>query len=104
MSSIPPAGHAGLIQAHGAQRRATETRARQAAGEAQRTDRDTFSDKLKEVIENDDLDSQVYSDAEGAGSQGKQYADGETDAEADLDADADAPPPEPPAPGLDIQA
>lgn len=104
MSSIPPAGHAGLIQTHGAQRRATETRARQAAGEAERTNRDSFSEKLKEVIENDDLDSQVYTDAEGAGSQGKQFADGEPAADDTLiDEDESKNPPAPES-GLDIQA
>jgi len=66
MSSIPPPGHAGLIQAHGAQRQATEARAKETSSQAQRLG-DTFSEKLKEVIENDDLDSQVFADGEGAG-------------------------------------
>lgn len=74
MSSIPPAGHAGLIQAQGAQRQASDVRAKENSSQAQRSG-DTFSDRLKEVIENGDLDSQVYADGEGAGGQGKQHSE-----------------------------
>jgi hypothetical protein len=99
MSSIPPAGHAGLIQAHGAQRHAGEARAKETSSEAQRLG-DTFSEKLKEVIENDDLDSQVYADGEGAGGHARQRADDEPPE----DSPEPDPEPEPDGPHLDIQA
>lgn len=94
MSSIPPAGHASLIQAHGAARRAAETSEKEAAAESKRTRNDKFADRLQEVIENDNLDSQVYADAEGAGSQGKRHADerdesSEADDENTSDAESD---------------
>lgn len=103
MSSIPPAGHASLIQAHGAQNRADETRRKQNADEAQRSRTDTFADRLQEVIENDDQDTQVYADAEGAGSRGKSHED-EPSAEDEPTAQADADTDESAGGGLDIEA
>ncbi|RMF81302.1 MAG: hypothetical protein D6744_07305 [Planctomycetota bacterium] len=103
MSSIPPAGHASLIQAHGAQNRADETRRKQNADEAQRTRTDTFADRLQEVIENDDQDTQVYADAEGAGSRGKSHEE-EPSAENEFAGEADAEQNEASGGGLDIEA
>ena len=103
MSSIPPAGHASLIQTHGAQNRAEETRRKQSTDEARRSSKDAFADRLQEVIENSDKDSEVYADAEGAGSQGKTFS--EDRAPEDEHKADDQPAPDGPAgSALDIEA
>ena len=70
MSTIPPNWLGGIIQTQGAQARAVGERDRNQAAQAERAN-DAFADKLQEVIENAGRDSQVYSDAEGSGGQGK---------------------------------
>ncbi len=70
MSTIPPNSIGSIIQAHGAQSRAAEARASEDAAAAERA-RDRSADTRANVIQNDDADSSVYSDAEGAGSQGR---------------------------------
>lgn len=103
MSAIPPPGHAGLIQAHEAARRAAEAKATEESAEAKRASKDAFADRLREVIGSEDRDSQVYADAEGAGSQGKAF-DEAPDEEQDQDAAAAADD-EPDAPGgIDLTA
>ena len=49
-----------IIQSHGAQERATQAKS---AEEAKGTERAAFSDKLQDIIENNDRDVEVYSDA-----------------------------------------
>ena len=86
MSTIPPNSIASIIQSHGAQSRAGEARAAENAAAAERA-RDGSAEKQANVIENDDTDSSVYSDAEGAGSQGRSGGEEHLDdaPESDLD-------------------
>lgn len=104
MSAIPPPGHAGLIQAHGAQRVAGEKKAQEASKQTGRTQTDPFAERLKEAIENDELDSQVFSDGEGnGGGQGRAFNDESADESPDTEAattedDGDDPG------GIDLQA
>ncbi len=86
MSTIPPNSLASIIQSHGAQGRAGSARAAEDAAAAERA-RDGSAEKRANVIENDDTDSSVYSDAEGAGSQGR--SGGEEHLEDALDHDHD---------------
>jgi hypothetical protein len=98
MSSIPPNWLGGIIQSQGAQTRAVGERDREQTAQAERTS-DAFADKLQTAIENAGRDSQVYSDAEGAGSQGRPFEappENETPPADENDAGA--------AGGLDIQA
>lgn len=99
MTAIPPNWLGSIIQTQGAARRAGEQRAQESSSQAEGA-RDSFSKDLQNVIENSDRDGQVYSDAEGAGSQGKPFEDNpeepETTAPDDETGDDDA--------GLDLQA
>ncbi len=74
MSTIPPNWLGSIIQSQGAQERAGQAKS---AEEAKGTERGEFSDKLRDVIENTDRDVEVYSDAEGAGSQGSPFDESE---------------------------
>ena len=47
------------------------SRVRDLFDQAKRNSGENFSEKLQDVIENSDRDAAVYSDAEGAGSQGR---------------------------------
>ncbi len=98
MSSIPPNWLGSIIQSQGAQERAGQAKN---AEEAKGTERGAFSDKLRDVIENSDRDVEVYSDAEGAGSQGSPFSEAEEQTEEaetpeEEEADTDA--------GLDLEA
>ena len=75
MSSIPPNFQASIIQTQAAQQRATEARQKETNADRLRSRDTSFADKLQDVIENTDRDSSVHSDAEGAGSQGRAFAD-----------------------------
>jgi hypothetical protein len=70
MSSIPPNFLGSILQAQGAKARAAADRQQEHAAEVERTGA-SFADKLQDVIDETDRDSQVYSDAEGSGSQGR---------------------------------
>jgi hypothetical protein len=74
MSTIPPNWLGSIIQSQGAQERASQAKS---AEEAKGTERGEFSDKLRDVIENADRDVEVYSDAEGTGSQGSPFSEAE---------------------------
>jgi hypothetical protein len=88
------------IQAHGAQKRAIDERDKDAAQQARTTGGQSFSHELVDMVGSSDRDTQADSDAEGAGSQGKAFADApvdessteadpsETDAGAELDLQA----------------
>lgn len=78
MSAIPPNWLGSIIQAHGAQNNAAKARHKETTDQTRRSE--PFQDQLQEVIENADRDSQVYSDAEGSGSQGRSSEEPETDA------------------------
>ena len=84
MSSIPPTWLASIIQTQGSQARSTEAHSKERAGAPERGG-DKFSSELGEVIENDDRDSEVYSDAEGSGSEGKTYSEADEDEAAEID-------------------
>ena len=89
MSGIPPAV-ASIIQGHAAQARAERSRATEANSEARRHDKSTFADRLNEVIESDELDVQVHSEAEGQGSQGRTSSEEEAESDAPLDSPDDS--------------
>ena len=77
MSTIPPNWMGSVIQSHGAQDRAAEAKNRERTADAERAGKDGFSERLQDVIENTDRDTQVYSDAEGTGSQGRPFSEEE---------------------------
>lgn len=79
MSTIPPNWLGSIIQSHDAQRRADADRSVQEAAAAERV-RDPSAAE-RNIIENDDTDSSVYSDAEGAGSQGRAFSEGDGEEE-----------------------
>jgi hypothetical protein len=60
-----------VIQSAGAQDRAAEAKRKERADESERAGKGDFAENLQNVIENSDQDSEVYSDAEGTGSQGR---------------------------------
>ena len=100
MSTIPPNWLGSIIQTQGAARRSAEERAREQTAETERSSGANFADSLQNVIENSDRDGQVYSDAEGQGSQGRPSSDQEP--EDQQDANTEVPPD--PASGLDVEA
>ncbi len=97
MSAIPPNWLGSIIQAHGAQNQAAKARKKETTDQARRTE--PFQDQLQEVIENTDRDSQVYSDAEGSGSQGRSSEEPEETTEQ-----PEAQAPDEPTGGLDLTA
>lgn len=99
MSAIPPNWLGSIIQSQGAQERASQAKS---AEEAKGTERGAFSDRLRDVIENSDRDVEVYSDAEGAGSQGSPFSEAEEQAE--LDEEREEPEPPEAGAGLDLEA
>ena len=99
MSAIPPNWLGSIIQSQGAQERASQAKS---AEEAKGTERGAFSDRLRDVIENSDRDVEVYSDAEGTGSQGSPFSEAEEQVELDEERE-EREPPEAGA-GLDLEA
>ena len=77
MSAIPPNWLGSIIQSQGAQERAGQAKAAEDAANAKGTERGRFSSELQDIIESSDADSEVYSDAEGAGSQGSPFSEAE---------------------------
>jgi len=72
MSIIPPNWLGSIAQTQGAAARATEQKRQEEAAQGDHTGA-SFAEKLQDVIENTDRDSQVYSDAEGSGSEGRPF-------------------------------
>ncbi|MGE0481198.1 MAG: hypothetical protein AB7Q17_12070 [Phycisphaerae bacterium] len=99
MSAIPPNWISSVVGAQGAAQRSAEARAKEEAAETRRTTRPTFDKALQEVIETQDADTQVYSDAEGSGSQGRASSEQHEHKPHD-----EAPPDEDAAGGLDVRA
>lgn len=101
-AAIPPNWMGSVNQTAGAAGRAAAERQREKANEVERV-AGTFADNLQNVIENSDRDSQVYSDAEGGGSQGRPASEpGDEDpVEAGPQAESDG---EHPSGSLDLQA
>ena len=97
MSTIPPNWLGSIIQSQGAQERAGQAKS---AEEAKGTERGAFSDKLRDIIENTDRDVEVYSDAEGTGSQGSPFSEAEEQAEQDAPTQEE----QDTEPGLDLEA
>ena len=97
MSGIPPAWLGSIIQTQGAEARAAGDKQAESAAESERAP-GTFAEKLQDVIEETDRDSQVYADAEGTGSQGRPF---EEPAEQ---MPPDEPEAEEPGTALDVQA
>jgi hypothetical protein len=87
MSTIPPNWLGSIIQSQGAQDRAGRAKG---AEDAKGADRAAFSERLQDVIENSDRDVEVYSDAEGTGSQGAPFSEPEEQAEPDQTPDEEA--------------
>jgi hypothetical protein len=108
MSAIPPNWLGSILGTPAAQGRAGADRAKSQADEAQQTGGDAFADRLQNVIDEGDRDGQVYSDAEGTGSQGRESDSPETAADPATDPLNDDPagqqPPNPHPPALDLQA
>ena len=100
MSTIPPNWLGSIIQTQGAKARAAAEKQKEGAADAERVGEGSFADKLQDVIESNDRDSQVYSDAEGAGSQGRPF-EGPAPEEKPAPDDAS---PDSAAGGLDLQA
>ncbi|MBP7744994.1 MAG: hypothetical protein KA383_02605 [Phycisphaerae bacterium] len=100
MSTIPPNWLGSIIQTQGAQTRAVGDKQSASAAQAERTG-DGFAEKLQDVIEETDRDSQVYSDAEGSGSQGRPS---DTPPPEEELAAEDTSPPDTGGGGLDLQA
>ncbi len=99
MSAIPPGWLGSIIQTQGAQARAAGDKQAETAAEAERG-AGSFAEKLQDVIEETDRDSQVYSDAEGSGSQGRPFEELPPEPEtAPEDSELDQP-----SGGLDVQA
>ena len=73
MSAIPPTWLGSIIQTQGAQKRAAEAQDAEKAAQAERAGAGSFADSLQDIIEASDRDSQVYADAEGAGSRGRPH-------------------------------
>lgn len=71
MSAIPPGWLGSIAQTQGAQQRAAEAKSKEAVSEADAARAASFKDKLAEVIDTDDRDTQVFADGEGDGSQGR---------------------------------
>ena len=99
MAGIPPNWLGSIIQTQGAQQRAAANKAKEGASQSEGTGGE-FADRLQDVIESSDRDSQVYSDAEGAGSQGRPFEGAEEESQQDTP-EIDS---EPQGGGLDVEA
>ncbi len=79
MSTIPPNWMGSVLQSHGAQDRAAEAKNKERTADAERAGKNGFSERLQDIIENTDRDTQIYADAEGTGSQGRPFSEEETE-------------------------
>jgi hypothetical protein len=101
MSAIPPNWLASILQSQGAQRRAAEAQAKESADAAGKAD--AFAQRLQDVIENSDRDSEVFADAEGSGGSGRDSTPPDGQNDRDQAATGDSEPSGPP-PGVDLEA
>jgi len=100
VSTIPPNWLGSIIQTQGGQARAAGDKQKAEGAQTESTKESTFADKLQNVIDETDRDSQVYSDAEGSGSQGRPSEEAPSEQEPqpdDQERDENAG-------GLDLQA
>ena len=77
-----------VLQSHGAQDRAAEAKSKERTADAERAGKNGFSERLQDVIENTDRDTQIYADAEGTGSQGRPFSEEETEEEEEQQRDS----------------
>ena len=77
-----------VLQSHGAQDRAAEAKSKERTANAERAGKNGFSERLQDIIENTDRDTQVYADAEGTGSQGRPFSEEETEEEEEEQRDS----------------
>ena len=98
MATIPPNWLSSIAGSQGAQHTSGTRKSRESAEHAARTGTDKFADSLQNVIENSDKDSEVYSDSEGLGSQGRATGEPE-DQTPEVEPESDAS-----DGGLDIEA
>lgn len=97
---IPPIPVASAAQISAAERRAAQGRATE-QGAAEAAARSPFADRLRDVIENTQHDSEVFADGGGLGSQGRDpSAGGERDAGA---AEAEDQSPSPGSSTIDLE-
>mgnify|MGYP000623484386 CR=1 FL=1 len=100
MSTIPPNLLGSIIQTQGAQQRQAVDKQREDSAQAERVGGGNFADKLQNVIDETDRDTQVYSDAEGTGSQGRPFEEQPESVPEQNEPSAGCSPPG----GLDVQA
>lgn len=78
MAPIPPGWLASIVQGAGAQARAGDSRRREERAGSDAV-YDPAAHDLINAVEATDRDSQVSTDAEGAGSQGRSFAEAEAE-------------------------
>ncbi len=88
MSAIPPNWLSSIIQSQGATNRAADARRQDEAAQSESRG-DQFVESRENMIEEADADSEVYADAEGAGSMGRPFGDGD-EAAADEEGDGNS--------------
>jgi hypothetical protein len=98
MTAIPPGWLGSIIQTQGAHARAAAQKQDAEAAATERAGGGSFAEKLSDVIDETDRDSQVYSDAEGPGGQGRPSDSPPEQSEPSDESD------DSPAAGLDLQA
>jgi len=99
MTAIPPNWLSSVVGAHGAQDQSQVRRVKEAADQAERSSSGQFRENLQNIIDNRDRDTEVYTDSEGMGSQGRPFSEGGEEQAAEQQPEAEAG-----DEGLDIRA
>jgi hypothetical protein len=73
MSAIPPNWIGSVIGSAAASGRAADAKGKESADQAKAVDNSAFAERLQNVIEDTDTDTEVHPDAEGLGSQGRPF-------------------------------
>ncbi|HSW46937.1 MAG TPA: hypothetical protein VLM89_15350 [Phycisphaerae bacterium] len=103
MSTLPPNLVGPILQSHLTQRQAAAVRdIERASAAVDLRQQKTIIDEKGSIVETTDNDTQVYSDAEGTGSQGRPFS--EQQQEPDQPADQNPPPDGDEGRNLDIEA
>lgn len=100
MAGIPPGWLGSIIQTQGAAQRVGDKKAKEDSSAVENAGAGSFADNLQNVVGASDRDNQVYSDAEGAGSQGSPFEEGEAEQEKSAEDNAD----QTGGSGLDVEA
>ena len=91
MSTLPPNLAGSILQSHLAQRQASKVRERDEAQRATAERKNSSAiDEKDTTVETTDSDTQIHTDAEGTGSQGRAFTQGEA---PDEEQDREPPPP-----------